>query len=60
MLLQSRTCDSTAPFKCDIGRCLKRDAICNGIIDCTDGKDEHDDNCQVHFIYFMIIFIVEC
>lgn len=32
------TCDG---LRCPLGRCLKSEHICNGVMDCRDASDEH-------------------
>ena len=32
---------SADQFECSDGKCIPGDALCDGVIDCTDGQDEN-------------------
>lgn len=58
--MQSIVCDSTAPFKCNVGI---NDLSCDGLIDCTDGADENEQfvkftfNDKINAFQISIFFI---
>jgi hypothetical protein len=33
-------------FQCSYGRCIRNEIVCDGIIDCINGKDEDKDLCS--------------
>lgn len=41
-------------FACSNGQCVRTDAKCNGVADCSDGSDEVD--CKGAYINFKIIY----
>lgn len=35
-----------AGLRCPLGNCLQKNQICNGQVECHDGSDENQHNCQ--------------
>ena len=46
-------------FRCDDGRCLPRDQVCDISKDCPGGEDE-DQDCGMHFYYYSTTPFVLC
>ncbi len=40
-------------FKCSISYCIHHMHVCDGIIDCPDGEDEHNKLCTDHICHHM-------
>ena len=39
------TCDERSQFSCNVGGCVHKDVVCDGVSDCSDASDESYEVC---------------